>query len=132
MVPATHRAQDLAHFFDAEYDRQLLLLCRSHQIESGPFPLERMLVEEFDATQGDPKGAGGDTISIFEVEEVLAQFFLGDFIRGFVIVLRQKSNSGYPEFLGTDPAAAGLRSCVALNESWLYLLLIIDCRKYSR
>jgi len=54
-MPAAYRAQDPAYLLQAEHDRKFLLPGWSYQVEDGPDLLERELVEELDAAQGNIK-----------------------------------------------------------------------------
>ena len=49
-------AKNLAHFREAEDDGQLLFRGRTHDAEDGPVTVERLLVEEPDAADGDGHG----------------------------------------------------------------------------
>ena len=69
-------AENLAHFRAAEDDGQFLFRRRAHDVEDGPVSVERLLVEEPDAADGDGHGVAGVMFDVLEKEEVLAQFFL--------------------------------------------------------
>jgi hypothetical protein len=81
--------QDGAYFVDTEDNRQLLLPRCADKGEGGPFPLERVLIEELDATERNRTRATGGVLDVFEVEKVLTQFFLRHVLRGLVIVFGQ-------------------------------------------
>jgi len=59
-----HTLEDHAHCVDAEDDRQLVLLGWPHEGQCGPFPLERMFVEECDAAQRDGAGAAAAILNL--------------------------------------------------------------------
>ena len=70
--------KELAHFGHAEDDGQLLLRRRAHNVEGGPFFLQGVLKEELEPTDGNGHGVAG---VVFDIQEILAQFFLADQVR---------------------------------------------------
>ena len=74
-------ADDLAHLFAAEDDWQLLFARRAQDAEEGPVAVQRPFVEELDAADGDGGSVAGVVFDVLDIEEVLAQFFLGDQVR---------------------------------------------------
>jgi hypothetical protein len=82
-------AQNPSDLFQAQDHRQLLFAWRANKPEGGPVALEGLFEEELDATQRDGAGAARVVFDVLDREEVLSEFFLGDHVGGFVIVLRQ-------------------------------------------
>jgi hypothetical protein len=74
---------------EAQDDRQFLLTRRARQIEGRPLALERLLVEELEATPHDRVGAGRYLFLVRAIPKILAQFFFGDQIRRLGVILRQ-------------------------------------------
>ena len=70
------------------------------ETNGGPIPLESMLIEEFDSTEGNGTGHPGPAGDIGAVEEILPQFLIRDEIRGLVIVFSQFVNCPGIGFLG--------------------------------
>src|SRR5437667_7457536 len=87
-----HAAQNFLDFLSAEHDRQLLGLGWTQEFEAGPISLESGLEEEFDAAERDGGGGAGHFLFQREMEEILAQFLLGDEIGGFAIVFGQSAH----------------------------------------
>jgi hypothetical protein len=81
--------QNLANFFLAEDGRQLLFLRWAHQLQRGPFPLQRVLVQELDGAQSDGAGTAANLFFIGQVEEILPQFFFRDSVWGLAVVFGQ-------------------------------------------
>jgi len=54
--------------------------------DGGPVPFEGVLIEEFDAAQGDGAGHPGPSGDIGAIEEIMPQFFIGDQVWGFMVV----------------------------------------------
>jgi hypothetical protein len=52
-----------------------------------------MLIEELDAAQGDGTGTARVVFDVFEVEEILTQFFLRDPVGGLVVMFSQLADS---------------------------------------
>jgi hypothetical protein len=93
VVLSVQAAQHPAHFLATENDRELFLFGGTYKVQGGPRAVGGMLVKELDATQSNRAGTARSLLLVFEVEEILAQFFLGDAIRGFVVVFGQLSYS---------------------------------------
>jgi hypothetical protein len=64
----------LAHLLAAEDHGQLLVRGRTHDAEDGPVTIERLLVEEPDAANGDGHGVARVMFDVLGEKEVLPQF----------------------------------------------------------
>src|SRR5215813_1470868 len=73
--------KEVEHFGEAEDDGQLLFRRRAHDVEGGPFFLQRVLKEELEPTDGNGHGVARVMFDILDKEKVLAQFFLADQVR---------------------------------------------------
>ena len=98
--------EDLGDFISREHDRKLGLARRASDIEDAPLLLQRFLVEELDAAQGDGDGAALELALVLEVEEVAAEFFFIDQVRGSVVVLGQLADAGHVDFQGSFGVAS--------------------------
>src|SRR4051812_48158003 len=72
---------------EAEDGREFVLLGRADELKGGPWSLQCALKEELDGAQGDGERAGGDAFLGGEIEEITAEFILGDEGGGFGVVL---------------------------------------------
>ena len=79
-------AEDEADLLGAEDDGQLLLAGSAQDGEERPVAVKRLLEEELDAADGDGGGAAGVMLDVHEEEEVLAEFFLSDEVRGLMVM----------------------------------------------
>ena len=70
------------------------------ETNGGPIPLESMLIEELDSTEGNGTGHPGPAGDIGAVEEILPQFLIRDEIRGLMIVFSQFADRSGVGFLG--------------------------------
>jgi hypothetical protein len=59
-------------------DRQFLFWGWADQVEGGPIFFQRAFKEKLDAADGDGGRAAGVMFDVLDLEEVLAQLFLGD------------------------------------------------------
>ena len=106
---------------ETEDGREFMLLGRADEVKGGPGSLQGALKEELDGAQGDGERAGGDAFLGGEIEEIAAEFILGDEGRGFGVVLGElldgvsDSSAG---FWGRDRAGACLQACADATESW--------------
>ena len=99
-------AENLAHLFEAEDHRQLLLARGADKAEGGPVSVEGVLEEARDATQGHRARAPSVRLDMLEIEEILSECFLGNHVRGLVRVLRQLTYSPdgpSPVYVQTSP-----------------------------
>jgi len=85
--------QDGFDFLTAQDDGQFLGPGRTQQFEGGPVAPDGVLKEELDGAQGDGGGGAGDFLFQGEMEEVTAQFLLGDEIRRLVEIAGQAAHS---------------------------------------
>ena len=76
------------------------MLGRADDVADGPGAVQRVDIEELDGGEGDGDGARGDLLLVDEIEEVGAEFILGDAVGGLAIV------AGEP-LHGLDVAALG-------------------------
>ena len=102
------QVKDAAHLFDAEDDRQLLFPLGADELDRGPVASAGVVVEELDAAQGDGDGRPRVLLEIGEVEEILAEFLLGDPVGRFVVVFRQLADGAQVGLLGFLGHAAEL------------------------
>jgi len=70
-----------------------MLRRRAHDIEERPVSVERLLKEEPDSAQGDGGRVARVMFDVDEVEEVLAEFFLGDQVGRLVIMFGELADS---------------------------------------
>lgn len=68
-------------FVFAKDHRQRFLFFGSDEFEGCPILFQGHGVEEFDATESDGGGGSGPSAFVFVKEEVLAEFFIRDFVR---------------------------------------------------
>ena len=72
--------------------------------------IERLLVKEPDATDGDGHGVAGVAFDVLDEEKVLAQFFLRDQVRRLVIMFRQLPHCPHVTFLSARGQTAQLQT----------------------
>jgi len=92
-------AQNAANFIAGENDRQALLAMRSDEFESGPLAAQGFLKEELDAAYRDGAGGALPFFDVLHVEEVVAQLFFGDLIRGIVVMLGELADRAQIQLL---------------------------------
>ena len=102
----TQATQDALDFVHAEHDGQAVFAVGAHQLERGPLPPERVMVDELDGAQRDRECAGIRLLVVFEVEKVLAQFFFADAVGRLAVVLRQLPHGAHVGLLGLLGQAA--------------------------
>ena len=100
--------ENAAHFLDAEDNRQLLFPLGPDEFDRWPIAPAGVVVEELDAAQGDGDGCPGVLFDIGEVEEILAEFLLGDPVWRLVVVFGQFADGAQIGFLGFLGHAAEL------------------------
>lgn len=62
---------------------------RAQNIEETPVPVERLHEEELDSAQGDGCSVARVMLDVDDIEEVLAEFFLGDQVGRLVIIFSE-------------------------------------------
>jgi hypothetical protein len=82
-------AENRSHLFGAQDHWQFFLARGADEGEGGPVSVKGILEEELDATPCNRARAPRVRLDMLEVEEILAEFFLGDHVGGLVIVLSQ-------------------------------------------
>src|SRR3989442_14477347 len=87
--------EDLSHLCEAQNHWQFLLARRSDQTERGELSAQRVFEEELDPAQRNGAPAPRPLLNILDVEEILPQFFLGDQVGGFLVVLGELAH--YPD-----------------------------------
>ena len=100
--------QNGADLCDTEDDRELLFPWGADQGPRGPLSPQGVLIEKLDTAQGDGTSAARVMPDVFEIEEVVAQFFLGDAVGGLVAMLRQLADGPDLHLLGPCGQAAEL------------------------
>jgi hypothetical protein len=73
-----NKRKDVFHFVWTQDDRKLFPLFGPNEVKDGPFPLEGFLEEKLDAAKMDREGAAGNASFLHKVEEIGADFFLGN------------------------------------------------------
>src|SRR4051794_19961487 len=86
MVGLAEGAKQAMDLLDAEDGGQGARFAGVDEVEDGPGTLQGVDKEELDGGEGDGDGAGGDVFLVDEVEEVGAEFILGDEVGGLAIV----------------------------------------------
>jgi hypothetical protein len=99
------------HRLDAEDGRPFLLAWGADKGQRGPVPFEGVLVETLDAAQRNRAGAPRVRLDVFEVEEIVPEFFLPDLVWGCVVVLGQLPYRADIALLGPCRKAAELEVC---------------------
>jgi hypothetical protein len=90
VIEGSDLSQDLAHFLGGEHDREFELRIGSHQLDFGrPGLAEGFFPEEFDRADGLGGSLAGEFLLRFEMEEVLTEFFGGDQVGGFAVMLAE-------------------------------------------
>ena len=79
-------------FLTCQNNRQPFLTLRTDEVKRCPLFFERLDKEEFDAAKGDGYGGAFPLFDVFNVEEVVAEFFFSDLVRWFFEVLGWKSD----------------------------------------
>jgi hypothetical protein len=92
--------QNEADLFWAEDDRELLCPWGSDKGQRGPFPLKGLLVEDLDAAECHGARAAGVVLDILEGEEVVAECFLRDPLRGLMGMFRSLTHGPDIHLLG--------------------------------
>jgi len=77
----SNQSQKLSHFGHTEDDRQLPFGGWADDVESGPLLIQGVLKEELEPADGDGHSVARVVFDILQIEEVLAQLFLGDQVR---------------------------------------------------
>jgi hypothetical protein len=77
-------------------------------VEDTPLALERLLVEELDAAQGNRDGSSLELALVLEVEEVAAKLFFVDLLRGSSVVLGELPDTRDVGLLGSLGVAGEL------------------------
>lgn len=95
MVESLNLGEDLADLLGGEHHREFELRVGADQFDLGrPGLAERFFPEDFDGADGLSGSLAGDFLVNLEVEEVLAQFFGGDPLRGLAVELREFADAG--------------------------------------
>jgi hypothetical protein len=112
-----HQSQQVPDFLRTQHDRQLLALPRSNEVEDGPRPLPRALVEEPDAIEVKTEGALRDLLRIEQEQEILAELRFAELVGSAPIVLSQMMNGFDITLLGLGGETSKLQVCEhALSE----------------
>jgi hypothetical protein len=93
--------ENLSDFFPAEDDGQLLFSRWTHELERGEGTLQGVLVEELQAAQRDGGAAARPVFDVFDVEKVLAEFFVANLVGGLVIMLGELADGANIHLLGS-------------------------------
>jgi hypothetical protein len=72
--------QDPPDFIDAQNDRQFVDWAGAEELKPGPGLAQGLLEEKLDGAESQCGGRACDVFLIVEIEEILAQFLLGDLI----------------------------------------------------
>jgi len=78
------------------------------ETNGGPVPLQGMLIEELDSTEGNGTGHPGPSGDIGAVEEILPQFLIRDQVWGLMIVFSQFADGSGVGILGAGREASKL------------------------
>jgi hypothetical protein len=90
MIEQRHAREDGAHFGGGQDDGQLESRVGPDQFDlGGPKTAQGFFPEELDGADGLGGGLAGDLLLALEEDEVLAQFFGGDLLGGFAVVVGQ-------------------------------------------
>jgi len=101
MIQGGHGGQEAAHLGGGEHHGQLGLVVGAHQLDrGGPGTPQGLLPEKFDGAQGLGGGLAGDFLVAFEVDEILAQLFDGDFLGRLAVMLGKLAEAGEIGLLG--------------------------------
>jgi len=87
-----HARENRLDFLPAQDHGQFLFPGRAQEFETGPVTLEGVLEQELDGAQSDGGGGAGHFLFQREEQEVATQFFFGDQIRRFVVMLGQAAD----------------------------------------
>jgi hypothetical protein len=90
-----------ANLFDAQDGGEGFDPLGLEETHGGPVPLEGVLIEEFDAAQGDGAGHPGPSGDIGAIEEILPQFLIGDQVWGFMVVFGEFADGPGVGLLGS-------------------------------
>jgi len=82
-----NKRKDVFHFVGTQDDRKLFPLSGPNEVKDEPFPLEGFLEEKLDAAKMYREGAARNASFLHKVEEIGAEFFLGNVFRGTVVML---------------------------------------------
>ena len=102
-------AQNFMDLFAAEDDWKLLFVAGTDEQKRWPGALEGILIEEFDAAQGNGAGAAAPFLDVFTVQEIFSQILFGDPAGGLVKVFAQLANSPDIKALGLIAVAFELQ-----------------------
>jgi hypothetical protein len=100
--------EDRLDLFPREDDGKPDLPGRASDVEDTPLALERLLVEELDAAQGNRDGSSLELALVLEVEEVAAKLFFVDLLRGSSVVLGELPDTRDVGLLGSLGVAGEL------------------------
>lgn len=101
MIQGWDRTEDVARFGSGEHDRQFGLVIGAGQLEfMRPGAFEGFFPEDLDGADGLGAGLAGDFLVGFEMDEVLADLFSGDELRGEAVELAQLADAGVIGLLG--------------------------------
>ena len=80
-----HGGENPPHLLAAQDHGELLLALGAGDVEHGPLPRERLLIEELEATERDGVGAAGDLLDSAQLEQVLPDLVFRELVGGGMI-----------------------------------------------
>ncbi len=79
---------------------QAFLLSRPHDAKRRPLAMQGVFVEAFDTANRLSHRGAGPMLDIFDVQEILAEFFFGDLFRRFLNMVGQLAHGSTVSLLG--------------------------------
>ena len=79
-------SQELPDLLDAQHHGQLLWQVRADEVAERPGAHQRVGVKELEGIESDIDGVGREASLVAQIEEILAQFFVGDQVRRLAVV----------------------------------------------
>ena len=73
--------QNPLDFLNGEDDREALFLRGPDDVERGPLPVQRLFIEKLDAAERQGDRGPRPLFAVFDVQEILPEFFLGEEMR---------------------------------------------------
>lgn len=114
MIQGGHRRENFANFDGGEDDRQFELRIGADQLDfGGPDLLEGFFPEEFDRAESLRGSLAGDFFDGLEVDEILAEFFDGNQLGGFLVELAELTHAR--QVRGDGPGAEGHEEQIVLE-----------------
>ena len=101
MIQGGNGREDFAHFAGRKDDRKFELGIGADQLQfERPLTFESFFPEEFDGANGLGAGLAGGLLDGFEMNEVLADLFRGEQVRGDVVKLAELTQASVVGLLG--------------------------------